>query len=159
VEPVARSSWRSTSKLTESWKGERAVAIIAPLPVKERDRVTGEETGETMMLFKTVFVFDRAQVDPVDGREQAPLGPLGEPLTGDSHAHLLAPVQVFAESLGFSVSFESIPGETGGWCDLKSRRIMVDRTRRRMRSCGSCSTRPFPRLASGMPNTGANGPR
>ena len=40
-------------------KGERAVAIIAPLPVKERDRVTGEETGDTMMLFKTVFVFDR----------------------------------------------------------------------------------------------------
>jgi hypothetical protein len=39
-------------------KGERAVAIIAPLPVKERDRMTGEETGETMMLFKTVFVFD-----------------------------------------------------------------------------------------------------
>ncbi len=40
-------------------KGERAVAIIAPLPVKERDRLTGEETGDTMMLFKTVFVFDR----------------------------------------------------------------------------------------------------
>jgi hypothetical protein len=40
-------------------KGERAVAIIAPQPVKERDRMTGEETGETMMLFKTVFVFDR----------------------------------------------------------------------------------------------------
>jgi hypothetical protein len=46
-------------------KGERAVAIIARLPVKERDRMTGEETGETMMLFKTVFVFDRAQVDPM----------------------------------------------------------------------------------------------
>ena len=40
-------------------KGERAVVIIAPLPVKERDRMTGVETGDTMMLFKTVFVFDR----------------------------------------------------------------------------------------------------
>jgi hypothetical protein len=39
-------------------KGERAVAIIAPLPVKERDKLTKEETGDTMMLFKTVFVFD-----------------------------------------------------------------------------------------------------
>jgi hypothetical protein len=107
-------------------KGERAVAIIAPLPLKERDRMTGEETGDTMMLFKTVFVFDRAQVDPIAGREQAPLGPPCEPLTGDSHAHLLPPIRAFAESLGFSVSFESIPGETGGWCDPKARQIVVD---------------------------------
>jgi hypothetical protein len=78
------------------------------------------------MLFKTVSVFDRAQVDPIDGREQAPLAPPCEPLTGDSHAHLLAPIRVFAESLGFSVSFESIPGETGGWCDQNARRIVVD---------------------------------
>ena len=47
-------------------------------------------------------------------------------MTGDSHAHLLLPIRVFAESLGFSVSFESIPGETGGWCDQKARRIVVD---------------------------------
>jgi hypothetical protein len=107
-------------------KGERAVAIIAPLPVTERDKRTKEETGDTMMLFKTVFVFDRAQVDPIVGREQAPLGPPCEPLTGDSHAHLLAPIRVFADSFGFSVSFESIPGETGGWCDQKARRIVVD---------------------------------
>jgi hypothetical protein len=57
---------------------------------------------------------DRAQVDPIAGREQAPLGPPCEPLTGDSHAHLLAPMQAFAESLGFSVSFEAIPGEPVG---------------------------------------------
>jgi hypothetical protein len=107
-------------------KGERAVAIIAPLPVKERDRSTGEETGDTMLLFKTVFVFDRAQVDPIAGREQSALGPPCEPLTGDSHAHLLEPMRSFAESLGFSVSFESIPGDTGGWCDPKARRIVVD---------------------------------
>jgi hypothetical protein len=84
-------------------KGERAVAIIAPLPLKERDRMTDKETGDTMILFKTVFVFDRAQVDPIAGREQAPLGPPCEPLTGDSHAHLLVPIRVFAESLGVSV--------------------------------------------------------
>jgi N-terminal domain of anti-restriction factor ArdC len=107
-------------------KGERAVAIIAPLPLKDRNRVTGQETGDTMMLFKTVFVFDRAQVDPIAGREHAPLGPPCERLTGDSHAHLLAPVQAFAESQGFSVAFESIPGDTGGWCDPKERRIVVD---------------------------------
>ena len=45
-------------------KGERAVAIIAPLPVNERDRMTSEETGDTLMLFTSVFVFGRAKVDP-----------------------------------------------------------------------------------------------
>jgi hypothetical protein len=107
-------------------KGERAIAIIAPLPIKDRNRVTAEETGETRMLFKTVFVFDRAQVDPIEGRAQAPLAPPSQPLTGDSHAHLLAPMRSFAESLGFTVAFESIPGQTGGWCDSKRRRIVVD---------------------------------
>jgi hypothetical protein len=107
-------------------KGQRAIAIIAPLPVKDRDRDTADDTGKTVMLFKTVFVFDRAQVDPIEGRQQAPLGPPCEPLTGDSHAHLLTPMRSFAESLGFTVSFEPIPGATGGWCDPKARRIVVD---------------------------------
>jgi len=43
-------------------KGERAIRILAPMAVKERDRATGEETGETITLLKTVFVFDRSQV-------------------------------------------------------------------------------------------------
>jgi hypothetical protein len=107
-------------------KGERAIAIIAPLPVKERDRVSGAETGETVMLFKTVFVFDRGQVAPIEGAEQLPLGPPCEPLTGDSHRHLIAPLRAFAASLGFTVSFEAIDGSAGGWCDSNNKRIVVD---------------------------------
>jgi hypothetical protein len=107
-------------------KGEKAIRIIAPLPVKERDRVGGEQTGETLVLFKTVFVFDRAQVAPIDGAEQAPLEPPCEPLSGDSHAHLIAPMQAFAESLGFTVLFEAIDGPVGGWCDQRAKRIVVD---------------------------------
>jgi len=48
------------------------------------------------------------------------------PLTGDSHAHLLAPMEAFAESLGYSVSFETIEGAAGGWCDPKNKRIVID---------------------------------
>lgn len=107
-------------------KGERGIAIIAPLPVKERDRVSGEETGETLVLFKTVFVFDRAQVAAIDGVAQAPLEPPREPLTGDSHGHLIAPMEAFAESLGFAVSFETIDGPAGGWCDPHDKRIAID---------------------------------
>lgn len=107
-------------------KGESAIAIIAPMPVKERDRVSGDETGETITLFKTVFVFDRTQVAPIDGAEQAPLDPPCEPLTGDSHRHLLAPLRAFTESLGFTVSFDAIEGSAGGWCDARKKRIVVD---------------------------------
>lgn len=107
-------------------KGERGIAIIAPLPVKDRDRVTGEPTGQTRVLFKTVFVFDREQVSPIDGVEQAPLQPPCQPLSGDSHAHLIEPIRAFAESLGFSVSFQAIDGPVGGWCDLKGKQIVVD---------------------------------
>ena len=78
------------------------------------------------MLFKTVFVFDREQVAPIDGVEQAPLQPPSQPLTGDSHAHLIAPLRAFAESLGFTVSFQPIVGAAGGWCDAKAKRIVVD---------------------------------
>ncbi|MGO9791577.1 MAG: ArdC family protein, partial [Solirubrobacteraceae bacterium] len=80
-------------------KGERAIAIIAPLPIKDRDRVSGEETGETRLLFKTVFVFDREQVAPLPNGTPTPLEPPCQPVTSDSHAHLIEPLVAFAESL------------------------------------------------------------
>jgi len=58
--------------------------------------------------------------------EQLPLEPPCEPLTGDSHAHLLAPLEVLAGELGYRVSFEQIPGATGGWCDSNAKRIVID---------------------------------
>lgn len=107
-------------------KGERAIRIVAPMPIKPRDAEPADGEDERRVLFKGVSVFDRSQVAPIEGVDQAALEPPCEPLTGDSHAHLLAPLRAFTESLGFSVSFESIPGATGGWCDQKARRIVVD---------------------------------
>jgi hypothetical protein len=107
-------------------KGEKAIRIIAPMPVKGRDRATGEETGETITLFKGVSVFDARQVEPLPSGEPAPLEPPSQPLTGDSHAHLIAPTVAFAESLGYTVSFEPIAGSAGGWCDTKAKQIVVD---------------------------------
>jgi hypothetical protein len=107
-------------------KGETAIRIIAPMPVKARDIETSDAGDEKRVLFKGVSVFDRSQVAPIEGMAQAPLEPPSEPLTGDSHAHLLAPLQTFTESLGFTVSFEASPGATGGWCDQKARRIVVN---------------------------------
>ncbi len=42
-------------------KGEKAIWILAPLKIKERDRLSGEETGDTRTLFRAVPVFDRAR--------------------------------------------------------------------------------------------------
>ena len=111
-------------------KGETAIRIIAPMPIKPHRGKHGDNADDGQerprVLFKGVPVFDHSQVAPLEGMEQISLEPPCEPLTGDSHAHLLAPLQAFTESLGFTVSFESIRGSTGGWCDQKARRIVVD---------------------------------
>ena len=111
-------------------KGEKAIWILAPMSVKDRDEVNGasrhdsDAAARTRTFFRAVPVFDRAQVTA--GEKALPLEPPRAPLTGDSHAHLLAPLRAFAGTLGYTVSFEEIPGEAGGWCDARRRRIVVD---------------------------------
>ncbi len=119
-------------------KGETAIRIIAPMPIKDRDaHRQSDEDAQPRLLFKAVSVFDRAQVAVLEGVQPTPLEPPCQPLSGDSHAHLLVPMQAFTESLGFAVRFESIPGQTGGWCDQKARRIVVTQSSRPTRGCGS----------------------
>jgi hypothetical protein len=108
-------------------KGEKAIRIIAPMPIKPvENHDSDEDRSPLRVLFKGVSVFDRSQVAPLDGIKSAVLDAPCEQLTGDSHAHLLAPMQAFTESLGFAVSFEQTAGVAGGWCDPKHRRIVVD---------------------------------
>ncbi|MCA1698260.1 MAG: hypothetical protein LC790_04875, partial [Actinobacteria bacterium] len=70
-------------------------------------------------------MFDRSQVSVLESGTPTPLEAPCEPLTGDSHAHLLEPLVAFAATLGYSVSFEAITGPAGGWCDAKAKRIVV----------------------------------
>lgn len=107
-------------------KGEGALRILAPVTVKEREQLTGEENEKRRVFFKTAFVWDLSQTDVLPGVEPVALEPPHQPLSGDSHAHLLAPLCRFAESLGYSVCFEVIDGSAGGWCDPKGKRIVVD---------------------------------
>jgi hypothetical protein len=69
---------------------------------------------------------DAQQVEPLPSGEPTPLQAPSQPLAGDSHAHLIAPTIAFAESLGYTVSFEPIAGSAGGWCDTKAKQIVVD---------------------------------
>jgi hypothetical protein len=83
-------------------KGERAIRILAPQTVRLHDEHADSEhdQAETRLFFRVVPVFDRGQVDPRPDRDQAPLQPPREPITGDSQAHLLEPLETLTSELG-----------------------------------------------------------
>ena len=106
-------------------KGEKAIRILAPLAVKQRDD-TGGETGEKRVFFRAVPVFDVAMTEPLPGMEPVPLAPPAEPIVGDSHRHLIAPLQALGRELGYGVEIRELPAEgPGGWCDPTHRQIVV----------------------------------
>ena len=106
-------------------KGEKAIKIMAPVAVKERDE-RGEETGEKKVFFRTMPVFDVSMTDPLPGKQPVPLAPPSEPIIGDSHHHLIAPLVAHATELGYAVEFRQLPEDgPAGWCDAKRRQIVV----------------------------------
>ena len=106
-------------------RGERAIRILAPVTVKERD-ASGEQTGEKRVFFKAVSVWDGSMTEPLPGKEPVPLSPPSQPITGDSHRHLIAPLIAHATELGYSVEVRDLPEDgPGGWCDPKRKEIVV----------------------------------
>ena len=106
-------------------KGEKAIGILAPVTVKDRDE-HGDETGEKRVFFRTVNVWDASMTEPLPGREPVPLTPPSQPITGDSHRHLIAPLIAHAAELGFTVEIRDLPENgPGGWCDTKRHEIVV----------------------------------
>jgi antirestriction protein ArdC len=105
-------------------KGEKGLVVLAPIPIKRRE--DGEELDEARVVFRSAFVFADSQTDPLPGVTPAPIEPPCEPLSGDSHRHLLERLQAFAREIDFEVAWEPISGGAGGWCDPKRRRIVVN---------------------------------
>jgi antirestriction protein ArdC len=60
-------------------KGETALRIFAPVTVKERDE-RGQETGESRVFFKTAFVFELTQTEPLPGCGAHAAEPRSQPL-------------------------------------------------------------------------------
>jgi hypothetical protein len=79
-------------------RGRKAIRIIASLPIKERDRVTAEESARRHPL-QDVFDFEAQRVHPLAPGKPTPLQPAQPRVSGDTHAHLIAPAIAFAESL------------------------------------------------------------
>lgn len=108
-------------------KGEKAIRIFAPVRYRRRneEQTDGDEPQEQLVGFKLAAVFDVSQTDPLPGVEPAPLDPPGQPVSGDSHADLLAPLEQHAASLGFAVAYEPLDGRAG-YCSSREKRIVVD---------------------------------
>jgi hypothetical protein len=64
--------------------------------------------------------------DPLPGKQPVALTPPAEPITGDSHHHLIAPLMAHAAELGYTVEIRELPEHApGGWCDARRREIIV----------------------------------
>jgi hypothetical protein len=113
-------------------KGERAIRILAPMSLRDRDKETakgegrdgGEEARRT--VFRAVSVFDVSQTDALPGKEPIPLESPCRPIEGDTHAHLVIPLQDLAAHLGYAVQLRSLDGPADGWCDRRKREIVIN---------------------------------
>ncbi|GIK77731.1 MAG: hypothetical protein BroJett022_14210 [Actinomycetes bacterium] len=104
-------------------RGERGYAIMAPLARWIEDEGTGERVRR-IVGFRSVSVFDRSQVEA--GPDAVAIEPpQAEPLSGDSHAHLLPKLRGFADSIGVRVDIESVPGAARGFYRRRDSRIVV----------------------------------
>lgn len=93
-------------------KGERAIRILAPMSTRARDSEAGGlgDAGErSRTVFRAVSVFDVVQTDALPGTE-APLEPPSHPIEGDTHAHLLSPLEHVARELGYRISRRPVEG-------------------------------------------------
>jgi N-terminal domain of anti-restriction factor ArdC len=127
IEPTYVAGFRAWLKLGRCVrKGERGIAIWAPIRVKPRaqDRECDEREAERRLRFRLAYVFDVSQTEPLEGVEPAPLTPPGGEVGGDSHAHLVAPLEQLAREVGYEVVWVAeLPGQARGLCRRELRRI------------------------------------
>ena len=110
VPPIA--SYKTWQKLGHQVrKGEHGAMIWVPTPIKVEDPET--EKDSVIMRFKTGTVFTRDQVDPIEGKALSVDSPKPEPVTGDSHRHLIGKLTAFAEKTGYEIK-QLTPEENPG---------------------------------------------
>jgi hypothetical protein len=86
-------------------RGERGLSVWVPRPVKRReaDPESGEEVERVIPRFGVGRVFDRSQVEPIEGRALELDPPSPAPIEGKSHARLIAPLEAHLRERGYAV--------------------------------------------------------
>jgi antirestriction protein ArdC len=118
-------SWLALGRCVR--KGEKAIRILAPVRYRRRenDQTDPDDAEAQLVGFKLAAVFDVSRTEPLPDVEPAPLEPPAQPISGDSHAHLLSPLEQHAASLGFSVHYQPLDGRAG-YCAPREARIVID---------------------------------
>lgn len=112
VPPIAAyNTWRKLGYQVR--KGERGAMIWVPTPVKIDDPESDEQS--VIMRFKTGKVFTRDQVDPIEGKALSIDPPRPEPVTGESHRHLIGKLTSYAESRGYTI--KTLEAEENPGCE------------------------------------------
>lgn len=137
LDPTYVAAFRKWNELGRAVRrGERALSILAPMPLRNRDTDEKKDRGgrdgdgrdqdKPRVLFRRASVFDVSQTDPIPGADPAPLQPPAQPICGSSHEHLIVPLCEHASTLGYRVEFNEIPsGGPSGWCDYTDRVVVV----------------------------------
>jgi N-terminal domain of anti-restriction factor ArdC len=113
-------------------KGERAIRILAPMSVRTRDAEHvqqpdgGGREDARRTVFRAVPVFDVSQTEALPDTEPVPLDGPSQPIEGDTHAHLLAPLEGLAGELGYTVQPRALDGPAEGWCDSQKHEIVLN---------------------------------
>jgi hypothetical protein len=109
-------------------KGERHLRVFAPmtLTAAKSDPKPQAEEPERRKVFRTVAVFDISQTAPLPGTEAVPVTPPSQPVTGDTHSHLLAPLRELATELGYSTVHRPTGGAADGWRDYEQKELVVN---------------------------------
>jgi hypothetical protein len=102
------------------------IQVFAPMfrwPTAEEIADGHPAEKKILYRFKLVPVFDVAQTDG----DPLPDPPESQPITGDSHAHLLPLLTKLAGELGYTVEEKpaSILHGAGGYCDYKNKTIAL----------------------------------
>ena len=121
----------------------------------EVDHATGDRQEARRLYFRAVAVFDRASVDPIPGADPTSLEAPCEPLTGDSHRHLLERLAAFAVELGYTITYQQIPGPAAGGVTPRPRPSSSTPARQPTPRCGSSPTSLPTPSASATTNTPA----
>jgi hypothetical protein len=107
-------------------KGEKAIRVLAPMRINRLGADGAGDVEDVRVTFRAVPVFDVDQTDPIPDRDPVPLCPPSQPVTGDSHARLLTPLERLAIDLGYHLRCIRLEGPADGWCDEERREIVVN---------------------------------